>query len=162
MPTDAQPYADMPPPKLAPHIVCAGAADAMDFYRRAFGAEELMRLPAPDGKLMHGAMLVNGARLMLVDENPAWGILGPLALGGSAVTLHMTVPDVDAALATAVAAGATLTMPAADMFWGDRYGTVKDPFGHSWSLATPLPNPPRGADELAAAMHAAMPTAIPA
>ncbi len=145
------------PPKLAPHLVCAGAADAMEFYKRAFGAEEMMRLPGPDGKLMHGSMLVNGAMLMLVDENPDWGVRGPLALGGSPVTLHMTVPDVDAALAKAAAAGATITMPAADMFWGDRYGMVKDPFGHNWSIATPQPNPPRGVEELTAAMHAAMP-----
>lgn len=145
------------PPKLAPHLVCAGAGEAMDFYKRAFDAEEVLRLPGPDGKLMHGRLLINGATLMLVDENRDYGMAGPLALGGSPVTMHMTVADVDATVAQAVAAGATVTMPAADMFWGERYAMIKDPFGHNWAIATALPNPPRGAEALIAAMHAAMP-----
>jgi len=121
---------------LIPHIICADAAQAIQFYKRAFGAEEQMRLPGRDGKLMHAAVSIDGAVLMLVDENPAWGALGPLALKGTPVTLHLQVADVDAVVAQALAAGAKLTMPVADMFWGDRYGQVEDPFGHRWSVAT--------------------------
>ena len=121
---------------LTPHIVCRDANAAMDFYVRAFGAVDSGRLPGPDGKLMHGMMQIGDSSLMLVDENPEWRMNSPLALGGTPVTLHLYVADADAALAQAVEAGATLTMPAADMFWGDRYGQVRDPFGHMWSIAT--------------------------
>jgi len=143
-------------PTLTPHIVCAGAADAIEFYKKAFGAEELMRLPGPDGKLMHGAIAIDGAMLMLMDEMKEVGALSPLSLGGSAVTLHLNVPDADAAIAKAEAAGATVTMPAADMFWGDRYGQVKDPFGHSWSIAHPLRDTVMSEGELRAAAQDAM------
>lgn len=121
---------------LTPHIVCAGAADAIDFYKRAFNAVEQARMPGPDGKLMHAAVTIGDSTLMLVDENPQWGALGPKALKGSPVTIHLYVPDVDATVAQAVAAGARVTMPVADMFWGDRYGQLEDPFGHRWSVAT--------------------------
>ena len=121
---------------LTPHIVCAGAADAIDFYKRAFNAVEQARMPGPDGKLMHAAVTIGDSTLMLVDENPQWGALGPKALKGSPVTIHLYVPDVDATVARAVAAGARVTMPVADMFWGDRYGQLEDPFGHRWSVAT--------------------------
>ncbi len=121
---------------LTPHLVCAGAADAIDFYKRAFNAVEQARLPGPDGKLMHAAVKIGDSTLMLVDENPQWGSLGPKALKGSPVTIHLYVPDVDATVAQAVAAGAKITMPVADMFWGDRYGQLEDPFGHRWSVAT--------------------------
>lgn len=121
---------------LTPHIVCRDAPAAMDFYIRALGAREACRLAGPDGKLMHGMMWIGHSALMLVDENPEWGMLSPLSLTGTPVVLHLYVEDVDAALARAVEAGATLTMPAADMFWGDRYGQVRDPFGHQWSIAT--------------------------
>jgi uncharacterized glyoxalase superfamily protein PhnB len=121
---------------LSPHLVVDGAAKAIDFYSEAFGAEEMARLPGPDGRLMHGCVRISGQTVMLVDENRQYGLLSPTALGGTAVTLHLVVPDVDAAFARAVAAGATVTMPVADQFWGDRYGVLKDPFGHSWSLAT--------------------------
>jgi PhnB protein len=143
-------------PTLTPHIVCAGAAEAIEFYKKAFGAEELMRLPGPDGKLMHGAIAIDGAMLMLMDEMKEAGALSPLSLGGSPVTLHLNVPDADAAIAKAEAAGATVTMPAADMFWGDRYGQVKDPFGHSWSIAHPLRDTVMSEDELRAAARDAM------
>ena len=139
---------------LTPHLVCAGAAEAIEFYKKAFGAIELMRVPGPDGRLMHGSVRIGDSLLMLVDEAPEWGALGPKALKGSPVTIHMSVPDVDAAIAKAVAAGATLKMPAADMFWGDRYGTVVDPFGHSWSVATHIRD--MTADEIAAAGREAM------
>ena len=121
---------------LTPHIVCAGAADAIDFYKRAFNAVEQARMPGPDGKLMHAAVTIGDSTLMLVDENPQWGALGPKALKGSPVTIHLYVPDVDATVAQAVAAGARVTMPVADMFWWDRYGQLEDPFGHRWSVAT--------------------------
>ena len=143
-------------PTLTPHIVCAGAADAIDFYKRAFGAEELMRVPGEDGKLMHAAVSIDGAMLMLVDENREWGIQSPLSLGGSPVTLHLSVPDADAAIARAEAAGATVVMAAHDAFWGDRYGLVKDPFGHSWSVAHPLRDTAMSEDELRAAARDAM------
>lgn len=128
--------ADRNAPSLIPHITCRGAAKAIDFYKKAFGAEEMMRLPGPDGRLMHAAIRVNGAMVMMNDEMPEHGALSPLALKGTAVTLHLNVPDVDKWFARAVKAGATVTMPVADMFWGDRYGIVTDPFGHAWSIAT--------------------------
>lgn len=140
---------------LCPHLVCAGASEAIDFYRRAFGAEELMRLPGENGNIMHASLRLNGGVVMLVDENPAFGILGPKALGGTPVTLHLKVPDADEAAARAVAAGAAVIMPVADQFWGDRYGVVVDPFGHRWALASPK-KVMTGA-EIEAAARAAMP-----
>ena len=121
---------------LTPHLVVDGGAKAIEFYTRAFGAEELTRLAGPDGRLMNACLRINGETLMLVDAMPEHGVVSPATHGGTAVTLHLTVPDVDAAFARAVEAGATVTMPVADMFWGDRYGTLTDPFGHSWSIAT--------------------------
>lgn len=121
---------------VTPHLVCAGAADAIEFYKKAFGAEELMRLAGANGKLMHAAIKIGNASIMLVDELPEWGALSPLTLGGSPVTIHLYVPDVDAFVARAVKAGALLRMPVEDMFWGDRYGIIEDPFGHKWSVAT--------------------------
>ena len=135
-------------PRLSPHLVCDGAAAAIDFYKAAFGAEEVMRLPGPTGKLMHGSVMINGAMVLLVDEMPEHGVLGPNSLGGTPVTIHLVVPDVDAAADRAVQAGATTVMPVADQFWGDRYGVVKDPFGHKWSIATPRPDSPRTEAEL--------------
>lgn len=125
-------------PPLAPHLVCNGAADAIEFYRKAFGAEELMRIPGQDGRLMHAAISINGAMLMLVDEMKEMGALDPNSLGGTPVTLHLNVANADAAIDRAAQAGATVTMPAEDTFWGDRYGQVRDPWGHSWSIAHPL------------------------
>jgi PhnB protein len=123
---------------LIPHLVCANAAAAIEFYKKAFGAIEEFRLPGPGGKLMHARLRIGSSALMLVDEWPEMGALGPKALKGSAVTIHFYVNDVDAAVARAVAAGAVAMMPVADMFWGDRYGQLRDPFGHLWSLATHL------------------------
>ncbi len=141
---------------LSPHLVCAGAADAIDFYQAAFGAVELTRLTGPDGKLMHGCVNINGSSVMLVDEMPQRGVLSPKALGGSPVVIHLIVPDADAAIQRAADAGATVVMPATDMFWGDRYGMVQDPFGHRWSMATPLRAPMTSA-ELTAAMASMSP-----
>lgn len=121
---------------LSPHLVCAGAADAIAFYKRAFGAEETVRLAGPDGKLMHACLTIAGSSVMLVDEMPNHAVLGPKALKGSPVTLHLFVPDVDKAYAIAISAGAQPMMWPTDMFWGDRYGVLVDPFGHRWSLAT--------------------------
>lgn len=140
---------------LTPHLVCDGAADAIDFYARAFGAEEMMRLPGAGGRLMHASVLLNGAMVMLVDENKAFGIVGPKTLGGASVTLHLRVADVDAAFDRAVTAGATPVMPPTDQFWGDRYAMVEDPFGHRWALAKPVRA--MSAEEITAAAKAAMP-----
>ena len=120
------------------HLVCAGAADAIAFYVRAFGAEEVMRLPDPEGKLAHAALRIGDSMVMLMDEYPNWDARGPKALGGTSVTLHLSVSDVDSAFKRAIEAGAVSRMEPADMFWGDRYGVVKDPFGHNWSIAHPL------------------------
>ncbi|MDR5805380.1 VOC family protein [Caballeronia sp. LZ001] len=121
---------------LTPHLTCAGAAEAIDFYVRAFNAVELGRLPGPDGKLMHAMVKIGDSVLMLVDENPTFGMLGPKAIKGSPVTIHLYVEDVDATFTQAINAGAEVTMPVAQMFWGDRYGRLVDPFGHQWSLAS--------------------------
>lgn len=143
-------------PTLTPHIVCDGAAAAIEFYKRAFGAEELIRVPGQDGKLMHACVTINGAMLMMMDEMKEMGAVGPNTLGGSPVTLHLSVADADAAVARAVDAGATVAMPVQDMFWGDRYGIVKDPFGHSWSIAHPLRDTAMSEAELREAAKDAM------
>lgn len=121
---------------ITPHLVCRGAADAIAFYGKAFGAVELARLPGPEGKLMHAMVRIGDSNLMLVDEFPGCGSLGPQPGQGSPVTIHLYVTDVDATVERAVAAGAKVTMPVDDMFWGDRYGRIEDPFGHQWSIAT--------------------------
>ncbi|MBB3121305.1 VOC family protein [Pseudoduganella violacea] len=121
---------------LTPHLVCAGAAQAIDFYKKAFGAVEGARMPGPDGKIMHALLRIGNSALMLMDEAPAWGSVGPNTLKGSPVTIHLYVEDADATFARALEAGATTKMPVTEMFWGDRYGVLTDPFGHSWSIAT--------------------------
>lgn len=121
---------------ITPHLVCDGACNAIEFCKNAFGAVELARLPGPEGKLTHAMIRIGDSNLMLVDEFPDWGSLGPKSLEGSPVTIHLYVEDVDATVARAVAAGAKVTMPVNDMFWGDRYGKIEDPFGHHWSIAT--------------------------
>ena len=137
---------------LTPHLVCRGAAAAIDFYGHAFGAIEQFRLPGPDGRLVHACVLIGDSQLFLVDEMPEHGALGPQALKGSPVTIHLQVQDADATFARAVQAGATVAMPLADMFWGDRYGRVTDPFGHSWSIATHVRDV--SPDDMVAAMNA--------
>ena len=121
---------------VTPHLICAGAADAILFYKKAFNAVEMVRLPGPQGKLMHACIRIGDSQVMLVDEMPEWGAFGPKSLKGSPVTIHLQVEDVDAVVARAVGAGAKITMPVDDMFWGDRYGKLEDPFGHHWSVAT--------------------------
>jgi uncharacterized glyoxalase superfamily protein PhnB len=121
---------------VTPHLVCAGAADAIEFYEKAFNAVEIARLPGPDGRLMHAMIRIGDSAVMLVDEMPEWGSFGPRALKGSPVTIHLYVEDVDAVVSRATKAGAKITLPVADVFWGDRYGKLEDPFGHHWSIGT--------------------------
>jgi uncharacterized glyoxalase superfamily protein PhnB len=122
-----------------PHLTCKGAAEALEFYKKAFGAEEVHRMPGPDGRLMHAAFKLDGRFIFLADDFPEYcggKPHNPNALGASPVTIHRYVKDTDAAMQRAEKAGATVVMPASDMFWGDRYGLVKDPFGHQWAFAT--------------------------
>ena len=122
---------------VTPHLVIAGAADAIEFYKKAFGAEEMHRMTGPDGRsIMHACVRIAGSPVFLVDENPTYGVLGPEKQKGSPVFIHLFVKDVDAFAAKAEKAGAKVTMPPSDMFWGDRYGQLVDPFGHRWSVAT--------------------------
>lgn len=121
---------------VTPHIVIKGAGAAMDFYKKAFGAEEVMRMPAPDGSIMHGELKLGNSRIMIAEENPQMGCQSPQTLGGSPVSIHLYVNDADSFYNIAVKAGATPIMPLTNMFWGDRYGMVADPFGHKWSIAT--------------------------
>lgn len=121
---------------VTPYLICDGAAAAIDFYVRAFGATELMRLPGPGGKLGHAEIRIGNSPVMLADEHREHGALGPKTIGGSPVLLVIYVEDVDAAVAQAVAAGGTLTREVADQFYGDRTGAVTDPFGHTWHIHT--------------------------
>jgi PhnB protein len=121
---------------VTPHLICDGAADAIAFYKKAFNAQDLAQLAGKNGKLVHALIRIGDSMIMLVDEFPEWGSFGPRSLKGSPVTIHLYVEDADAVVARAVEAGATVIMPIADMFWGDRYGVIEDPFGHRWSVAT--------------------------
>src|SRR5436190_1859723 len=122
---------------VTPHLTVRGAARAIDFYRRAFGAEEVMRMPSRDGtKLMHAHLRIGDSAILLNDEFPEMGGRSPEALGGTPTTIHLYVSDADQVFARAVAAGAQVRMPLQDMFWGDRYGQIVDPFGHVWAIAT--------------------------
>ena len=146
-------------PSFAPYLVVSNAAAAIDFYKRAFGAQEIARHQAPGtDKIMHAALILNGGHLMLSDDFSAQ--MGgksetPEALGGSPVTFNLQVDDANAAWDRAVSAGATIGMPLADQFWGDRYGQLKDPFGHKWSICQTLRTP--SPEELEEAAKAAMP-----
>jgi PhnB protein len=121
---------------VTPHLVCEGAAEALAFYARAFGAVEIGRMAGPGGKIMHAEMRIGDSIVMVADDFPDYGSRGPRALGGTAVVIHLYVPDADAVWQQALAAGAEPVMPLEDAFWGDRYGQVADPFGHRWSIAT--------------------------
>lgn len=125
-------------PMLVPHLVVDDAAAALDFYVKAFGAEEMVRLPGPGGKLIHACMQLNGSMVFLNDDFPEFNdgkSTTPPALGGTPVTIHLHGADVDGRFQRAIDAGATVVNPLEDQFWGDRYGVVRDPFGHHWSLA---------------------------
>jgi PhnB protein len=137
---------------ITPQLAVKGVAAAIDWYTKALGAHELLRNPAPDGKsIMHSELLLGDSRFFVVDEFPG-SIRSPATLGGSSVTLHLYVDDVDALFARAVSAGAEVLMPVADQFWGDRYGILQDPFGHRWSIASRVDDiSPRALEKRAAA-----------
>ena len=121
---------------VTPHLICAGAIEALEFYKKAFNAVEVSRIPGPGGKLVHAQIRIGDSAVMLIDEFPAWESFGPKTLKGTSVTIHLYVPDADRFAARAVEAGARIVMPLENTFWGDRYGVLEDPFGHRWSVAT--------------------------
>lgn len=121
---------------LTPFMTVRDAARAIEFYKQAFGATERGIMKAPDGKVMHAELIIGDSIFMLSDEFPQFGALSPQSIGGSGMGLHIYVEDVDSAFDRAVKAGANVEMPVSDMFWGDRYGKLADPFGHKWSIAT--------------------------
>jgi PhnB protein len=127
---------------VTPYLVVKGAERALAFYARAFGAVETLRMQEPGGRIGHAELRVGDSTVMLADEHPEIGALGPESVGGSPVTLMLYVPDVDATVARAVEAGATLTRPVADQFYGDRNGGIRDPFGHVWFVATHVEDVP--------------------
>ena len=120
---------------ITPHLIVRDAAKVIDFYKKAFGAEEIMRMPGPSGAIMHAELRIGDSAIMLGDEKPEMGCKSPQTLGGSPVSFYVYVQDVDAAWKRAVDAGVKIRMPLTDMFWGDRSGQVEDPFGHAWSLS---------------------------
>ena len=121
---------------VTPYLFIKGAARAIDFDKNVFGAAEVVRMAAPNGQIMHAELKIGDSMIMMSDENPQIGALSPLSIGGTASGLHLYVPDVDAVIEKAVAAGAKPVRPVQDQFYGDRSGTVIDPFGHMWSVAT--------------------------
>jgi uncharacterized glyoxalase superfamily protein PhnB len=121
---------------LTPGIAVQGADGFIKFCKKAFGAKEVLRLSGPGGSVMHAELLIGDTHLMVGDEMPGMGNKSSKSLNGTPLTLHVYVPKCDAVVKKAVAAGATVRMPVADMFWGDRYGTVEDPFGNTWGIAT--------------------------
>jgi uncharacterized glyoxalase superfamily protein PhnB len=120
----------------APYLVVDDAGGAIAFYTKAFGAKELFRMPGPGGKLMHAEILIGDSPIMLCDENPENNAQSPKAFKGSPVSVFLYVPDVDDLFKKAVAAGATAVVPVTDMFWGDRFAQIVDPYGHTWQIAT--------------------------
>ncbi|HVP50056.1 MAG TPA: VOC family protein [Candidatus Bathyarchaeia archaeon] len=140
---------------LTPHLVVSDSRQAADFYKKAFGAEILGLAEGPDGKIIHAAGRIGDSMFMFNDEFPDWGVLSPAtSKSKSPVTVHLYVDDADKLFAQAVAAGAVVTMPLADQFWGDRYGTLQDPFGHHWAVATHIKD--LSHEEMKAAMDEAM------
>jgi PhnB protein len=131
---------------ITPYLIVRDARRALDFYARAFGAKELYRLEQPDGRVGHAELQIGDSRVMLADEFPEMGVRSPTTVGGSPVTIHLYVEDVDAVVARAAAAGATITRPVSDQFYGDRNGGLTDPFGHVWYVATHVEDVPE--DEL--------------
>lgn len=121
---------------ITPAIVVRGANEAIEFYKRAFGAEELDRMLGPDGKVVHAEIRIGDSIVMLGEESQQWGTLSPQSTNGISSSLHIYVADADAAFERALRAGASVKYPLEDAFWGDRYGKVTDPFGHEWGIAT--------------------------
>ncbi len=132
MPANPTPAGDT----VTPAIIVRGAAQAIDFYQRAFGAQEVARLDGPDGTIMHAEIRIGDSIVMLGDENSEWGTKSPKSTNGSPSSLHIYVDDADAVFERALRAGATARYPLENTFWGDRYGKVTDPFGHEWGIAT--------------------------
>lgn len=139
---------------VTPYLVIDGAAKAIDFYKKVFGATEKMRMPSPGGKVGHAELTLGDSMIMLADEHPDMGHRAPHAYGGSAVSLLVYVPDVDATVKTAIAAGAKVVRPVENQFYGDRMGAIEDPFGHQWSVATHVEDVPP--EEMAKRAAAAM------
>jgi PhnB protein len=138
---------------VTPYLVVDGGAKAIDFYKRVFGATERMRMPSPGGKVGHAELTIGDTAIMLADEHPEMGARGPRAFGGAAVSLHLYVPDVDATVKAATGAGAKLLRPVENKFYGDRSGTIEDPFGHHWHVSTHVEDvPPAEMARRAAAM----------
>jgi PhnB protein len=121
---------------VTPYLILNAASDAIAFYKNALGAAEVMRMDDPSGKIHHAEISIGGSRIMLADEHPEIQALSPKTVGGSLVSLHLYVEDVDEAVERAIAAGAKLIRPVADQFYGDRVGGVEDPFGYRWFIAT--------------------------
>jgi PhnB protein len=142
---------------VTPHLVIRDAAKAIEFYKKAFGAQVVGVHHMPDGKVMHAELKIGDSRVMLADEFPGAPCLSPQTVGGTTNVLHIYVEDADSFYSRAVAAGATALMPVMDMFWGDRYGQVKDPFGHMWAIATHMEDvAPDEVERRGAAMFAEM------
>jgi PhnB protein len=123
---------------VTPYIIVRGAARALEFYREAFGAQEIFRLTEPGGRIGHAELRVGTSTVMLADESPGFGALAPTSIGGSPVRLHLRVANADAIMQRAVAAGATELRPVKDEFYGERSGMLADPFGHQWFISTPI------------------------
>jgi PhnB protein len=143
-----------------PYLIVKGAADAIEFYKRAFGATEILRMADPQGRVGHAEIRIGDSVIMLADEHPAMGYRGPRALGGSSVSILLYLEDVDAVFERAVKAGAKALRPVANQFYGDRSGTLEDPFGHVWTIATHVEDVPP--EELQRRAEAAMRSAPPA
>jgi PhnB protein len=139
---------------LTPHLTVRNAARAIEFYKQAFGATERGVMKGPDGKVMHAELKIGDSVIMLNDESPEFGSVSPQSIGGSPLALHIYIENVDSAFERAVKAGAQVEMPVSDQFWGDRYGKLKDPFGHKWSIATHVKD--MSVDEMKRSMDDAM------
>lgn len=154
---DTTPAIPPTPPPVSPYLTVEDSNRALRFYTDAFGAHEVFRNTTPDGtKVIHAAMLINGGLVMLSDDFPEMnGGHGraPRAIGGTPVTIHLDLPDVDTVWQAAIAAGAKVVMPLDEMFWGDRYGIIEDPFGHRWSLATRVRQPTQADIEAGTRKH---------
>ena len=142
-----------------PYLIVKGAADAIDFYKRAFGATEMLRMADPQGRVGHAEIKIGDSVIMLADEHPAMGYRGPRALGGSSVSILLYLEDVDTVFARAVKAGAKALRPVTNQFYGDRSGTLEDPFGHVWTIATHVEDVPP--EEMKRRAEAAMKSAPP-
>lgn len=139
---------------VTPYLIIKGAAAAIDYYKKVFGATDLFRMQAPDGKIGHAEIKIGDSPIMLADEHPELGHVGPQTLGGTSVGIMIYVDDVDTMFKQAITAGGKEVKPVEDQFYGDRSGTLKDPFGHMWTVATHVEDvPPEEMEKRAAAAH---------